>query len=209
MNLLDRVVDSRVRLWGVGLAAGALFLLTAYLGVQTRPGQSLDAAVYSTILNGAPGGLRWVLGQLARTVAPAAVSVAALVLAFRAARRRRWPELLVLLAPLACAGLSPWLRGAVIHRPDLGVDNFGGNSYPSTHAAVVFALLGVCWVLAPVPRRWWVRTLLVAAIIVGLGNVTWYAHRPVDVVGGFWLAVGTLSLVYAARPPRLRRPISS
>ncbi|NUR17760.1 MAG: phosphatase PAP2 family protein, partial [Dermatophilaceae bacterium] len=58
------------------------------------------------------------------------------------------------------------------------------DAFPSHHAAAGIGLLvglGVVWP-RPVGRRWLVA-LAVAAFLVGLGNVSWYAHQPRDVVG--------------------------
>lgn len=189
-----------------GLAAVAGFLALRWFAVGTLAGQVADARLFTAVLGSFPEVLRRVLALLARPVVPAVLAVAVVALGARALRRREWAGLLVAGAPLPAAPLAQRLREESA-RPLLGVPGYPDNTFPSTHAALGLALVVGLVALWPGPadRRlaWTAGTL---AAVCAVGNVSWYAHRPADVLGSalLVLAPAALACALAGRIP-LRR----
>jgi membrane-associated phospholipid phosphatase len=168
----------RVRWFVVALCSALLFVAVGWVVGRTTPGTRLDDALTGAVLNLLPAQLRRGLDAFARPLVIVVLAPAALVLALLAAVRLAWRRVfaatVVALASSALTLLLP-----VQHLLGLGSD-----AYPSDHATVAFALLVAVVMLWPSPVG---RRGLVAAgvlvVCVGLGNVSWYAHHVVDVVG--------------------------
>ena len=179
----------------VACASALAFLLTYDAFVGTHRGQALDLAVWRLVLQ-RPASVRLLPSDLARYVLPWLLGAAVLVMFLRARVGQRW----VSLVTLAAVPMAYGLRGR-LGRPDLGIGDVMSATFPSTHAAAGLALLAGLAVLGPwpVPRvtRW---LLVVGAVLVAIGNVSWYAHRPSDVLGSAFLVVAMLALGYATRP---------
>lgn len=184
--------------WAAAALAGssvAAFWVTYGVFVHTHTGQALDTAAWDVALH-QPDSLRRALSLLARRVLPwvlGALVVAGLV-------RASWPQRWTALIGLGTIPLAYGLREALA-RPNLGLDDIPGNTFPSTHAAAGFALVAALVVLARRPlgrrSRW---ALAGCLVVVAVGNVSWYAHRPSDVLGSALLVVAMLALAHATRP---------
>ncbi len=62
---------------------------------------------------------------------------------------------------------------------------FGGNSFPSGHAATAFGIAFTLWFLTRKSERAWIgQAALVWAILVGISRVYMGVHWPTDVIGG-------------------------
>lgn len=197
-------MTARARSAATAVAAGVLFVLTNLVLCRTHRGQRLDAAAFSLVLQDTPIAVRQVLDLLARPVLVVVLAATVVVLAARSLRpapRRVAVAVLALLAvPLARVVRTSWTR------PDLGVPGYLDNTFPSTHAAAGFALLVGCLVLWPRPLRrieGWAAAAITVVFL--LGNLTWYAHRPADVVGSALLAVCVAALAAAAASEPLLR----
>jgi membrane-associated phospholipid phosphatase len=189
---------------GAGALAGA-----ALVGVLTTPGQLADAGLASFILETIPAPARQLLNDLARPLLPYLLAPVAALLFLRGVVRRQWRPCLAAAAALPAIPLSIWLRDDVVPRPDLGVPGYGWNTFPSTHATVGFVVLVAVVLLWPGrPGRLGVALAVAAGLAIAVGNVAWYAHRPVDVLGSFGIVVApvllTLGLTFGGqtRPPR-------
>ena len=198
-----RLTSSRARCALIGLALIGIAALALIIGVWTRTGQVVDAWVFGRILDLIPATLRRALDAFARPFAPFALAPLALGLALLGIRRGRWGETLSAVAPVGLIPLIRWLREDVITRPQLGVGGYVQNTFPSTHAAAGFVIVAAILILWPVPPR---RVVIIGAGVIafgiGLGNVAWYAHRPVDVVGSAALVAGCALVLLAALPYR-------
>lgn len=175
-----------------GVASALGFVLVGLLVLRTSPGDAVDRWASRVVLDGLPAVVRRGADALARpwllvVLAPADVVLALLAVARRGWRRVGVAVLVVTASVAVSAGLDV---PALLHLP--------GDGYPSDHATVGFALvvaLGVLW-----PRQLGRRGLVVGAslsVAVGVGNVSWYAHRPVDVLGSALLVVAAAALSVA------------
>lgn len=179
--------------WCIAAAAAAVaFVVTGIVTTRTGAGVAADDTVRGWVLDGLPVLLRQGLDRLARPLAIVALAPGLAVLALLALVRRSWRRAVVGVAVPALATLAAFeLR---VH------DAFGagGDGFPSDHAIVGMSLLVGAAVLWPRPLGR--RALLVVAaatFAVGLGNVTWYAHRPRDVVGSALLVVAVAAATIA------------
>lgn len=188
----------------IGLSLVALGAASLIVGVWSLFGQRIDNWLFTFVLNTIPGPLRRGLDLAGRSAAPIVLAPVASVLAVVALTRRRWADLATSLLITPLVPLAQWLREDVVTRPELGVGTQTGNSFPSTHAAAGFVVIAAILVLWPRPvDRPVVIGAIVLSLIVGLGNVAWYAHRPVDVLGSACL-VGGCTLVLLALLSRRR-----
>ena len=193
--------------WAGALAVGALVL-----GVLTKPGQIADAELASLLQETIPAGARRLLNDLARPLLPYLLAPVAALLFLRGLVRRQWRRCLAAAAAVPAIPLSIWLRDEVVPRPQFGVPGYGWNTFPSTHATVGFVVLAAVVLLWPWRRgRLGVglaSLALAAGLVIAVGNVAWYAHRPVDVIGSLGLVTApvllTLGLTFggSARPTR-------
>lgn len=182
----------RLRWAGLAVVAAAAFVLVALLSTRVGAGVASDAALRGWVLNGLPAWLRQGLDRLARPLVIVALAPAVLVLALLALVRHGWRRALTgVVIPAMATAIALELR----RRDVFGI---GGDAFPSNHAAAGLGLLvgvAVVWP-RPVTRRGLVG-VAVAAFCIGLGNVTWYAHQPRDVVGSALLVVAVATATFA------------
>lgn len=191
----------RLRWAGLAAAAAAAFVLVAIVSTRTGAGAAVDDTVRGWILNGLPAPLRQGLDRLARPLVIVVLIPVVPVLALLALVRKAWHRAVAaLVVPAVTTVLALDLRVRDVFAT-------GGDAFPSNHAAVGLSLLvgvGVAWP-RPVTRRG-LLVLTTAALTVGLGNVTWYAHQPRDVVGSALLVVAVAAATFAVvggRSPNL------
>lgn len=170
--------------------------------VTSQAGQYADQLAY----DGAQFGRRSVTPFTARLLdsVPAASVVLGLIGTVAIAlMRRNWRTLLVALGVAAAAVVSAQLlKYGVLHRPDLGVPGYAGNSFPSGHTTVAAASALVVFLVAG-PRM---RPLLAVggtgfAVLAGVATLANQWHRPSDVIASllcvaFWGCVGGAVLAW-------------
>jgi len=187
-------VSLRVRLrWGLAaVVLGLLFLAGAWLSLRTGTGARLDDDVRDTVLNTIGERVRQDLSTLARPLVIVVLGPLLVLLVLLAVVRRAWRRALAaVIVPIASTGVTLWL-----HREDpFGT---GEAAFPSNHASLGLSLLVAVMLVWPAPiGRWGLFTGGIAALCVGLGNVSWYAHQPRDVVGSA-LLVGAVTTAVVA-----------
>jgi len=182
----------RLRWAGIAVVAATAFVLLALASTRTGAGVSFDATLRGWILNGLAAPLRQGLDRMARPLVIVVLAPTVVVLALLALVRGGWRRALagvVIPAAATFVGLELRVRD---------VFGIGGDAFPSNHAAAGLGLLvgvAVAWP-RPVTRRGLVG-LAVAALGIGLGNVTWYAHQPRDVVGSALLVAAVAAATFA------------
>jgi undecaprenyl-diphosphatase len=185
----------------------------AWLGERVARGEALGwdgpaARLIDTTVPrvGVPLGAGSVLvaGALAGAAATAAVVV-------QAARRGHLRELSFLaLSVGGMLALDPLLKAA-FRRPPVSADG-SGYTFPSGTAMVSLALVAALALLVRRPALRWAAVTAGGAVAVALGVAVVYLrwHYPSDVVGGWCVALGWVSLLWLAllAPPRrgARRP---
>ncbi|WP_020144752.1 phosphatase PAP2 family protein [Terracoccus sp. 273MFTsu3.1] len=182
----------RLRWAGAAVIAAAAFVLVALVSTRTGVGVSLDEAVRNWVLNELPGPLRQGLDRLARPLVIVVLAPTVLILALLALVRRGWRRAF---AGVVIPAVSTVVALELRTRDVFGI---GGDAFPSNHAAAGLGLLvgvAVVWP-RPVTRRGLVA-LGVAAFCTALGNVTWYAHQPRDVLGSALLVVAVAAATFA------------
>ena len=125
----------------------------------------------------------------------------ALVAAIVLATRRRWTEVWVLVAALAICHIAvPVLKEAIERpRPEGGLIDVSGDSYPSGHAAysVLYTWLVLTITVRVRPGLTYATALIVAGVAltvaVGLSRVYLGVHYFSDVAGGWALGVSAFA----------------
>ena len=177
----------------VAVAAVAALVVTALVAGHTNVGTTADEGLRDWLLNTLPEWLRQGLDRLARPLVIVAVAPPVCVLALLALVRRGWRRAVAgVFIPAASILVTLELRG----RDTFGM---GGDAFPSNHAAAGLGLLVGLAVLWPRPAtRRGLTALTIATLVVGLGNVTWYAHQPRDVLGSAWIVIAVAAAAFAA-----------
>ena len=119
--------------------------------------------------------------------------------------RRRWPELVVLVAGLIAVSIATdSLKAAVDrHRPPDPLVSTSLSSFPSGHASHAIVYVVIACVLAfggtlPIRRRTGViMGGVAAALLVGISRVYLHAHYASDVFGGWALGVAVFAILAA------------
>ncbi|WP_198415994.1 MULTISPECIES: phosphatase PAP2 family protein [Cryobacterium] len=167
-----------------GMITAILVFTGIYLFfVRTLAGQTMDQLAF----DGAEFGRRSVtpLAQQLLDALPLVSVVAGLVLAgIVTAVRRNGKTLIVAFgAALAAVLTTQLLKGGLLSRPDLGVEGYDGNSFPSGHTTVAAASALAIFLVAS-PRTRWLAALGGSGFAIAAGVATlangW--HRPSDVI---------------------------
>lgn len=174
---------SPVRYLAAAVAAAVVLVLLYIFFVRTQIGQTVDQLAY----DGADFGWRSVTPFTRRLLdALPLISgvLGGLLTVVIAVFRRNWLTLAVALcAAVAAAATTQILKYVVFDRPDLGVEGFADNSFPSGHTTVAAAsALAVFLVSSPRARpavAGWGAAFTVLAGVSTLAN-QW--HRPSDVI---------------------------
>ncbi|WP_404392308.1 phosphatase PAP2 family protein [Humibacillus xanthopallidus] len=184
----------RVRLrWALaGVSLGLLFVAGAWLTLRTGTGARLDDEVRNTVLNTIGERVRQDLSTLARPLVIVVLGPVVGLLVLLALVRGAWRRALAaIIVPVTSTALTLWLRQE---------DPFetGQSAFPSNHAALGLGLLVAVMLVWPTRvGRWGLFAGAIAALCIGLGNVSWYAHQPRDVVGSALLVGAVTASVIA------------
>lgn len=200
--------DSPVRYVIAAFVAAALLGALYVVFVRTHTGQLVDQLAY----DGAEFGRRsvtpftWRLLDSLPTVAGVIGGVLAVVIV---CFRRNWLTFVVALAA-ACAAMAStqFLKYVVFDRPDLGVEGYAANSFPSGHTTVAAASAFVVFLVSSPRTRPIVAALGTAfTVLAGASTLANQWHRPSDVIAAFLVVAvwGCIAgAVLAAVRPALR-----
>ncbi|TFD22949.1 phosphatase PAP2 family protein [Cryobacterium sp. TMS1-13-1] len=198
-----------------GYLAGAALIALVFVGlylffVRSHAGQEADQLAY----NGAEFGRRSITpftGRVLDSVPDVAVVFGVVLTAIIALVRRNWRTLLVaLVAAGAATATAQLLKYGILARPDLAVEGYAGNSFPSGHTTVAAASALVVFLVASPRTRPMVAGWGTAfAVLAGVATLANQWHRPSDVIAGllwvaFWgcLAGAVLAWPWAGVLPR-------
>ena len=188
------------------LAFGGLYLFF----VRDETGQAIDQLAFNGAENGTTG--TEVTRSLLDLIPSVMVAVGAIVSLVIAAVRRAWFPLVVGVgSALAATVTTQLLKNVFLTRPDLGVDGYVSNSFPSGHTTVAAASALIVFLVASPHTRWLAGTLGAAfAVAAGVSTLVSLWHRPSDVIAAllvvsFWGCVGGAVLTRAGGRQRARR----
>lgn len=182
----------RLRWASTAVVAGCALAATGFVTFRTGWGVRSDEAVDAWVLSALPEGLRLLLSDVARPLVIVVLTPVVTALALLALARRAWRR------AIAGAVIPAAATVAALGLPLQDVLGTGTDAFPSHHATVGIGLLvglSVVWP-RPVGRRWLVA-LGFACLLVALGNVSWHAHQPRDVVGSALLVAVVAATTFA------------
>lgn len=187
--------------------AVALFVLVAYaVALGGDPGPTPGDRTAAEIAESLRSGWLTALAKAVTALGSGAFAWAlALVCAALLAARRRWSEIAVVLGGMALISIGVHELKPEIGRPrpEGGLVEAGGLSYPSGHSAhaVIFLWLALTVVLRLRPGMARATAVIVAGlaltIAIGLSRVYLGVHYMSDVSGGWALGVAAFSLCAA------------
>ncbi|WP_241980017.1 phosphatase PAP2 family protein [Cryobacterium glaciale] len=191
-----RSLSSSLTRGTLGYVAGAVLTTVAFIGlylffVRSQIGQEADQLAY----DGAEFGRRSITpftGRVLDSVPDVAVAFGVLLTAVIAFVRRNWRTLLVALVAAAAATASAQLlKYGILARPDLAVEGYAGNSFPSGHTTVAAASALVVFLVASPRMRPMVAGWGTAfAVLAGVATLANQWHRPSDVIAALlWVAL--------------------
>ncbi|SEN75240.1 PAP2 superfamily protein [Cryobacterium luteum] len=180
----------------LGYLAGAALITVTFTGlylffVRSHVGQEADQLAY----DGAEFGRRSITpftGRVLDSVPDVAVAFGVLLTAVIAFVRRNWRTLAVALVAAAAATASAQLlKYGILARPDLAVEGYAGNSFPSGHTTVAAASALVVFLVASPRLRPMVAGWGTAfAVLAGVATLANQWHRPSDVIAALlWVAL--------------------
>jgi len=203
-----RTRPNPARYVGGALLSTAVFVLLYVFFVRTLRGQSIDQLAY----DGADVGQRSLtpLSQGVLDVLPVASAVVGLLLTIIVALARRNVRTLVVALGVAGAAIATTqlLKHGFLSRPDLGVEGYAGNSFPSGHTTVAAASALALFLAASPRTRSRVGVWGTAfAVLAGLSTLADQWHRPSDVIAAllvvaFWGCVGGVLLSFTSAGAR-------
>ncbi|MDJ0338050.1 phosphatase PAP2 family protein [Cryobacterium sp. PH31-O1] len=180
----------------LGYLAGAALIVVVFIGlylffVRSHVGQEADQLAY----DGAEFGRRSITpftGRVLDSVPDVAVAFGVLLTAVIAFVRRNWRTLgVALVAAAAATASAQLLKYGILARPDLGVEGYAGNSFPSGHTTVAAAsALAVFLVASPRLRPMVAGWGTAFAVLAGVATLANQWHRPSDVIAALlWVAL--------------------
>lgn len=176
----------------------------AVVSTRTSVGAALDSWVRDLITNGLPADLRSSLDSFARRLVLVVPAPIVAFLSLLAVARRRWRQaagaaLVLAVPPLVALGIR---SQELIGGP--------GGAFPSNHATVALALLSALLMAWPsVVATWGLFVAGIIALGIVIGNISWYAHAPRDVLGSVLLVgavVAGVVAVFGSEATNVRSP---
>ncbi|MEC5183997.1 membrane-associated phospholipid phosphatase [Cryobacterium sp. MP_3.1] len=188
------------------LAFVALYLFF----VRDVAGQVIDQLAFNGAEDGSTG--TTVTRQLLDLIPSVMVAVGAVVSLIIAAVRRAWfPLVVAVSAATAAVVTTQLLKNVILTRPELGVDGYVPNSFPSGHTTVAAASALVVFLVASPHTRWLAGTIGAAfAVAAGVSTLVSLWHRPSDVIAAllvvaFWGCVAGAVLTRSGGRQRTAR----
>ena len=179
-------------LWLAALSAALLAAVALFLGSPAL--HLFDTAVLEGVRGWQPDWLTALMKFFTFVGSTEAAAVIAL-LAMIAIRKRlnNKREALLFVIAVACAGLFNVLLKAWFQRPrpELGLIEAGGFSFPSGHSMGAFALYGLLAYLlrrqfaGRLERSLWLGFSAAMILCIGFSRIYLGVHYPSDVIGGF------------------------
>jgi membrane-associated phospholipid phosphatase len=188
------------RYLGGAIISTVVFTALYLFFVRTLHGQTMDQLAY----DGSTFGRRSVTAvtqQALDQVPTVSVVAGAVITGIITAVRRDLRTLLVaIVVALGAVVTTQVLKDLLLTRPDLGVEGYAGNSFPSGHTTVA-AASALAVFLVSSPRTRWLAALLGSAFaaVAGVSTLANGWHRPSDVIAGFlvvavWGCAGGVAL---------------
>ena len=200
-----------LRYLGGAIIASAVFVALYLFFVRTLHGQTMDQLAYDGSIFGRRS-VTVVTQQVLDQVPTVSVVAGAVITGIITAVRRDLRTLAVaVVVALGAVVTTQVLKDMLLTRPDLGVDGYAGNSFPSGHTTVA-AASALAVFLVSSPRTRWLAALLGSAFaaLAGVSTLANGWHRPSDVIAGLlvvavWGCAGGIALrVWGGSPRRPR-----
>jgi membrane-associated phospholipid phosphatase len=203
-----------LRYLGGAIIASAVFVALYLFFVRTLHGQTMDQLAYDGSIFGRRS-VTVVTQQVLDQVPTVSVVAGAIITGIITAVRRDLRTLVVaIVVSFGAVVTTQVLKDLLLTRPDLGVDGYAGNSFPSGHTTVA-AASALAVFLVSSPRTRWLAALLGSgfAAVAGVSTLANGWHRPSDVIAGLlvvavWGCAGGIALGgwgASARRPRAGR----
>jgi membrane-associated phospholipid phosphatase len=195
---------------GAALLCVVAFVALYLFFVRDETGQAIDQLAFNGAEDGTTG---MALTQRLLDLIPSVmVAVGAITSVVIAVVRRTWfPLLVAVAAAFAAVVTTQLLKNVFLTRPDLGVDGYVSNSFPSGHTTVAAASALMVFLVASPHTRWLAGTIGAAfAVAAGVSTLVSLWHRPSDVIAAllvvsFWGCVGGAVLTRAGGRQRAAR----
>jgi membrane-associated phospholipid phosphatase len=203
---------SPARYIGAAVLCALVFVALYLFFVRDGTGQTIDQLAFNGAENGSTAlGVTHRLLDLIPSVMVAVGAVLSIVVALV---RRAWFALIVAAAAaLAAVVTTQLLKHVFLTRPDLGVDGYVSNSFPSGHTTVAAASALLVFLVSSPHTRWLAGTIGAGfAVAAGVSTLVSLWHRPSDVIAAlvvvaFWGCVGGAVLTRAGgRQHTVRTP---
>lgn len=176
---------------GAALLCVVAFVVLYLFFVRDVAGQAIDQLAFNGAEDGSTG--TTVTRQLLDLIPSVMVAVGAIVSLVIAMVRRAWfPLVVAVSAAMAAVVTTQLLKNVILTRPELGVDGYIPNSFPSGHTTVAAASALVVFLVASAHTRWLAGTIGAAfAVAAGVSTLVSLWHRPSDVIAAllvvaFW-----------------------
>ncbi|TFC04850.1 phosphatase PAP2 family protein [Cryobacterium adonitolivorans] len=197
---------------GAALLCIVAFVALYLFFVRDATGQGIDQLAFNGAENGSTG--TTVTQQLLDLIPSVMVAVGAIVSLIIATVRRAWFALVVAVsAAMAAVVTTQLLKNVILTRPELGVDGYIPNSFPSGHTTVAAASALVVFLVASAHMRWLAGTIGAAfAVAAGVSTLVSLWHRPSDAIAAllvvaFWgCAAGAVLTRSGGRQRAARTP---
>ena len=208
MHSISRLTPTRYI--GAALLCAVAFVALYLFFVRDESGQAIDQLAFNGAEDGTTGmALTQRLLDLIPSVMVAVGAIASIIIAV--VRRAWFPLLVAVAAAFAAVVTTQLLKNVFLTRPDLGVDGYVSNSFPSGHTTVAAASALMVFLVASPHTRWLAGTIGAAfAVAAGVSTLVSLWHRPSDVIAAllvvsFWGCVGGAVLTRAGGRQRAAR----
>ncbi|MGO4784509.1 phosphatase PAP2 family protein [Cryobacterium sp. W22_MBD10_FK3] len=208
MHSISRLTPTRYI--GAALLCAAAFAVLYIFFIRDVTGQAIDQLAFNGAEDGTTGAS--LTHRLLDLIPSVMVAVGAVVSLVIAAVRRAWfPLVVAVAAAMAAVVTTQLLKNVILTRPELGVDGYIPNSFPSGHTTVAAASALVVFLVASPHTRWLAGTIGAAfAVAAGVSTLVSLWHRPSDVIAAllvvaFWGCVAGAVLTRSGGRQRAAR----